>query len=82
MQGTHTALIHGNTWSAFILGVSHSICDSVSLSSMLRDVLAAMVDQRLAPLVYLRWTEELLDIAPVAPPRRPIALSNWRDSST
>lgn len=60
-------LIHGDTSSVFILSVSHSICDGVSLSFLLRDVLAAMAGQRLEPLAYPRSAEALLDIAPVAP---------------
>jgi hypothetical protein len=51
----------------FILSVSHSISDGMSASFMIRDVLAAMAGQSLAPLDYPRSAEELLGVAPVSP---------------
>jgi hypothetical protein len=60
-------LIHGAESSVFILSVSHSISDGMSASFMVRDVLAAMTGQSLAPLAYPRSAEELLGVTPVAP---------------
>ena len=71
-------LIHDDASSIFILSVSHSICDGISLSFMMRDVLAAIAGQSLEPLAYPPSAEALLDVAPVAPamPAEDTALSS------
>jgi hypothetical protein len=59
-------LIHTSDRSIFILSVSHSISDGISLSLMVRDVLSAVVGQLLEPLALPRSAEELLGVEPVA----------------
>ena len=65
------ALIHAADRSIFILAASHSICDGISLSLLVRDMLAAVAGQTLEPLAFPRSAEEMLGIEPAAPASPP-----------
>ncbi len=60
-------LIHTPDRSIFILAVSHSISDGISLSLMVRDILSAIVGQPPEPLAFPRSAEEMLGIEPAVP---------------
>lgn len=61
------ALIQKATSSIFILAVCHSICDGISLSFLMQDLLSHIAGEALAPLEFPLSVEELLRIPSVAP---------------
>jgi hypothetical protein len=64
-------LIHGPQRAVFILSVSHSMSDGVSLSFLIRDILSTLAHQALEPIAFARSAEELLGLSPVAPTTPP-----------
>lgn len=64
-------LIHEHHHSIFILSVSHSISDGISLSFLIRDLLSTLAKQPLGALSFPHSAEDLLGFKPVAPATPP-----------
>lgn len=60
-------LIQKSTTSIFMLSASHSICDGMSLSFLMLDLLSHIAGAVLEPLDFPLSAEELLGVAPAAP---------------
>jgi hypothetical protein len=77
-------LIHKPNHSIFILSVSHSISDGMSLSFMIHDLLSIMANQPLDSIPFPHSAEDLLGfkaVAPATPPADDLVRCNTSDEA-